>query len=80
MDKTIGDFDAAAGLTTQHEKTEYAMTDPNQKKRMLKIKMNGYKPKCPEALKIVGFTITAARHKIRKYANERCAKAVGSTR
>ena len=28
LDKTIGDLDAAAGPTTQHDKTEYAMTNP----------------------------------------------------
>ena len=33
-------------------------------------------PKCPTAIKLVGFTITAARHKVRQFANERCGKAM----
>ena len=39
MDKTIAEFDKAAGLTTQHDKTEFAVTDEKQKKALKKMKI-----------------------------------------
>ena len=41
LDRTIRDFDAAAGLTTQHDKTEYAMTNLQEKKQLQKLRKSG---------------------------------------
>ena len=41
LDATISQFDLAAGLTTQHEKTEYAVTEAEDKKYLKSLKLNG---------------------------------------
>ena len=41
------------------------------------MSLNGLKPKCPVAIKMVGYLITAARHKVKKFANDRATKAIG---
>ena len=42
----------------------------------MKTLLNGHVPKCPAAIKMVGYLITAARHKITKLANDRATKTI----
>ena len=84
LDDIVAKFDLAAGLFTQHDKTEFILTDQSERTQLLKMNLNGHVPKCPTAIKMVGYLIMAARYKITKLANDRasktleCAKVVAS--
>ena len=50
LDEVVSRFDCAAGLFTQHDKTEVIFTDPSERTKLSKMNLNGRVPKCPTAI------------------------------
>ena len=73
LDDIVAKFDSAAGLFTQHDKTEFILTDILERVKLMEMSLIGHTPKCPAAIKMIGYLITAARYKVTKLANDRAS-------
>ena len=69
------EFDAAAGHSTQAEKTAFICASADDRKKLKAMTLQGVHPKVPLYTEIVGCLITATQKRICQVSNNRVGKA-----